>query len=87
MLWIRGVPLRVARIRAVVTMTRALLPAMVERGSGLIINIGSVAGAYPYPGGNVYCASKAAVRMLTECLKHDLFGSKVRVSTVELEAA
>ena len=65
-----------------VTMTRALLPAMVARGSGLIINIGSVAGHYPYPGGNVYGATKAFVEQFTLNLRADLVGTGVRASNI-----
>jgi 3-hydroxy acid dehydrogenase/malonic semialdehyde reductase len=65
-----------------VTMTRALLPAMVERGSGLIINLGSVAGHYPYPGGNVYGATKAFVEQFTLNLRADLVGTGVRATNL-----
>ena len=65
-----------------VTMTRALLPAMVERGSGLVINLGSVAGAYPYPGGNVYGATKAFVDQFTLNLRADLVGTGVRATNI-----
>lgn len=65
-----------------VTMTRTLLPAMVERGSGLIINIGSVAGHYPYPGGNVYGATKAFVDQFTLNLRADLAGTGVRATNL-----
>ena len=65
-----------------VTMTRALLPVMVERGSGLVINLGSVAGAYPYPGGNVYGATKAFVDQFTLNLRADLVGTGVRATNL-----
>jgi 3-hydroxy acid dehydrogenase / malonic semialdehyde reductase len=65
-----------------VTMTRAVLPAMVERGSGLVINLGSVAGHYPYPGGNVYGATKAFVEQFTLNLRADLVGTGVRATNV-----
>ncbi|MBC7857611.1 MAG: SDR family NAD(P)-dependent oxidoreductase [Burkholderiaceae bacterium] len=65
-----------------VTMTRALLPAMVARGSGLVINLGSVAGHYPYPGGNVYGATKAFVEQFTLNLRADLAGSGVRATNL-----
>jgi 3-hydroxy acid dehydrogenase/malonic semialdehyde reductase len=65
-----------------VAMTRALLPAMVERGSGLVINIGSIAGTYPYPGGNVYGATKAFVDQFTLNLRADLVGTGVRASNI-----
>lgn len=64
-------------------MTRAVLPAMVRKGTGHIVNLGSVAGRWVYPGGGVYCASKHAVRALSEGLRMDLHGSGVRVSNIE----
>ncbi|MDI9409566.1 MAG: SDR family oxidoreductase [Candidatus Pacebacteria bacterium] len=66
-----------------VALTRAILPAMVESNRGHIINIGSVAGTYPYPGGNVYGASKAFVRQFSLNLRADLVGTKIRVSDIE----
>jgi 3-hydroxy acid dehydrogenase/malonic semialdehyde reductase len=68
--------------QGLVTMTRAVLPAMVERGSGLVINIGSVAGRYPYPGGNVYGATKAFVEQFTLNLRADLVGTGVRATNI-----
>ena len=64
-------------VKGLVTMTHALLPQMVERGSGTIINLGSVAGHYPYPGGNVYGATKAFVEQFTLNLRADLVGTGV----------
>ena len=66
--------------QGLVTMTRAVLPAMVARGSGLIINLGSVAGHFPYPGGNVYGATKAFVAQFTLNLRADLIGTGVRAT-------
>jgi len=63
--------------------TRALLPGMVQRDRGHIINLGSVAGTYPYPGGNVYGASKAFVEQLSLDLRADLAGKRVRVTNIE----
>jgi len=63
-------------------MTRALLPDMVARGSGLVINLGSVAGHYPYPGGNVYGATKAFVEQFTLNLRADLVGTGVRATNL-----
>jgi 3-hydroxy acid dehydrogenase/malonic semialdehyde reductase len=68
--------------KGLVTMTRAILPGMVERGNGLIINLGSVAGAYPYPGGNVYGATKAFVDQFTLNLRADLVGTGVRATNI-----
>lgn len=68
--------------KGLVTMTRRVLPQMVARGSGLIINIGSVAGGYPYPGGNVYGATKAFVDQFTLNLRADLVGTGVRATNI-----
>lgn len=70
-------------VKGLLYVTRTLLPEMVQRQRGHIINIGSIAGHQTYPNGNVYCATKAAVRALTEGLKLDLVGTPVRVSTVD----
>lgn len=64
-------------------MTRALLPGMVARDRGHVVNLGSVAGTYPYPGGNVYGASKAFVAQFTLNLKADLIGTGVRATVIE----
>ena len=63
--------------------TRAFLPGMIKRKSGHIINLGSVAGRWVYPGGAVYCATKFAVRALSEGLRMDLMGTPIRVTNVE----
>jgi 3-hydroxy acid dehydrogenase/malonic semialdehyde reductase len=63
--------------------TRAILPGMVARGRGHVINLGSVAGSYPYPGGNVYGASKAFVHQFSLNLRSDLHGTGVRVTCIE----
>lgn len=68
--------------QGLVAMTHALLPQMVARGSGLVINIGSVAGHYPYPGGNVYGATKAFVEQFTLNLRADLVGTGVRATNL-----
>ena len=65
-----------------VAMTRAILPSMVARGSGTVINLGSVAGDTPYPGGNVYGATKAFVEQFTLNLRADLVGTGVRASNL-----
>lgn len=64
-------------------LTRQVLPDMVTRKQGYVMNIGSIAGSYPYPGGNVYGASKAFVRQFSLNLRADLAGSGVRVSNIE----
>jgi len=66
-----------------VYMTRALLPQMVARGRGHVVNLGSIAGTYPYPGGNVYGATKAFVHQFSLNLRSDLHGTGVRVTCIE----
>jgi 3-hydroxy acid dehydrogenase / malonic semialdehyde reductase len=70
-------------VRGVLSVTHALLPRMLERGRGHVINIGSIAGRGAYPGGAVYCASKAALDRITSGLRMDVLGSGIRVSTVD----
>ncbi|GHD58254.1 SDR family oxidoreductase [Jeongeupia chitinilytica] len=70
-------------IKGLVYCTRALLPGMVERGRGHVVNLGSTAGEWPYPGGNVYGATKAFVHQLSYNLRADLLGTPVRVTNVE----
>lgn len=70
-------------IKGLMRCTHLLLPKMVKRSQGYIINIGSVAGNWPYPGGNVYGASKAFVRQFSLALRADLLGTGVRVSNIE----
>ena len=70
-------------IRALLSMTRLVVPGMVERGSGHIINIGSIAGDAAYPGGSVYCASKAAVKALSDGLRIDLVDTPLRVTNIK----
>lgn len=65
-----------------VTMTHKILPGMVARGRGTVINIGSTAGSYPYPGGNTYGATKAFVEHFTTNLRGDLNGTGVRATTI-----
>jgi 3-hydroxy acid dehydrogenase/malonic semialdehyde reductase len=69
--------------KGLVYMTRAVLPGMVERNRGHIINIGSTAGNWPYAGGNVYGATKAFVRQFSLNLRTDLNGTAVRVTNIE----
>lgn len=70
-------------IKGVLYVTKAVLPHMIERNSGHIINIGSIAGHRVYAKGAVYCATKHAIGALTQGLRHDLAGKKIRVSTVD----
>ena len=70
-------------VRGLVTLTRHVLPDMVARGSGHVINLGSVAGETPYPGGNVYGATKAFVRQFSLNLRTDLHGTAIRVTDIE----
>jgi 3-hydroxy acid dehydrogenase / malonic semialdehyde reductase len=70
-------------VKGLLYMTRYIVPGMVSRGRGHVVNIGSIAGRQTYPKGNVYCASKAAVRAISEGLKQDLLGTAVRVTEIE----
>ena len=70
-------------IKGLLTMTRLIVPGMIERNSGHIINIGSVAGDAAYAGGNVYCATKAAVKALSDGLRIDVASTAVRVTNLK----
>ena len=70
-------------IKGLLTMTRLIVPGMVERGQGHIINVGSVAGDAAYAGGNVYCATKAAVKALTDGLRIDVANTAIRVTNLK----
>lgn len=70
-------------IKGLLYVTRAVLPGMVARGRGHVINLGSIAGHEVYPGGAVYCATKHAVGAITKGLRIDLLGTPVRVTTVD----
>ena len=70
-------------VKALLAMTRLVVPGMVERGRGHVINIGSIAGDYAYPGGSVYCACKAAVKALSDGLRIDLVDTPVRVTNIK----
>ena len=70
-------------IKALLSMTRMVVPGMIERGRGHIINIGSIAGDAAYPGGSVYCATKAAVKALSDGLRIDLVDTPLRVTNVK----
>lgn len=69
-------------VTGLLRMTRALLPAMIAKRFGHVINLGSIAGVQSYASGTTYCATKAAVHMITDCLRLDLAGTGVRVSTI-----
>ena len=70
-------------IKGLLTMTRLIVPRMIERNRGHIINVGSVAGDAAYAGGNVYCATKAAVKALTDGLRIDVANTEVRVTNLK----
>ena len=70
-------------IKGLMSLTHAVLPAMIERDSGYIINVGSIAGSWPYYGGNVYGATKAFVKQFSLNLRADLLGTQVRVTNLE----
>jgi len=70
-------------VKGLMYVTRALLPSLVKRGGGHIVNVGSVAASWPYPGGNAYGGSKAFVQQFSRNLRTDLLGKNVRVSNVE----
>ena len=70
-------------MKALLSMTRLIVPGMVERGCGHIINIGSIAGDAAYPGGSVYCATKAAVKALSDGLRIDLVDTPLRVTNIK----
>lgn len=70
-------------IKSLLAMTRLVVPGMVERGRGHIINMGSIAGDAAYPGGSVYCATKAAVKALTDGLRMDLVHTPLRITNIK----
>ena len=70
-------------VKALLSMTRLVVPGMTERGRGHIINIGSIAGDAAYPGGSVYCATKAAVKALSDGLRIDLVDTPLRVTNIK----
>ena len=78
--WMRMIDTNVKGLMAI---THAVLPAMVARDSGYIINVGSIAGSWPYFGGNVYGATKAFVKQFSLNLRADLIGTQVRVTNLE----
>lgn len=70
-------------VLSLIRLTRAFLPNMVKNRNGHIVNIGSIAGSYPYPGGNVYGATKAFVKQFSLNLRADLFDKNIRVTNIE----
>lgn len=70
-------------IKGLLTMTRLIVPDMLKKGSGHIINIGSIAGEAAYPGGSVYCATKAAVKALSDGLRIDLVDTPLKVTNIK----
>ncbi len=70
-------------VKGLLYVSRYVVPGMVSRDRGHLVNLGSIAGHQTYPGGNVYCATKAAVRAISEGLKQDLLGTRVRVTSVD----
>ncbi len=70
-------------VKGLLNVTRMLLPGMVSRAQGTVVNVSSIAGRQTYPNGNVYCASKHAVRALSESMQLDLLGTGVRVTNID----
>ena len=70
-------------VKGLLYVTKTLLPGMINRNKGHVVNIGSIAGRQTYPKGNVYCASKAAVRAISEGLKQDLLGTPIRITEIQ----
>jgi len=70
-------------VKGLLYMTRAIVPGMVDRKCGEVVNIGSIAGHETYPNGNVYCSTKHAVKAITEGLRMDLVDTPIRVSSVD----
>ncbi len=70
-------------LKGLLYLTRYVVPGMVKRDRGHIVNLGSIAGHQTYPGGGVYCATKAAVKAISEGLKQDLLGTPIRVTSVD----
>ncbi|MGA7525241.1 MAG: SDR family NAD(P)-dependent oxidoreductase [Acidobacteriaceae bacterium] len=70
-------------IKGLLWVTRAVVRGMIERGRGHVINLGSTAGELAYPGGNVYCGTKAAVKLINDGLRQDVMGTPVRVTSID----
>ena len=70
-------------VKGLLYVTRAVVPGMVERGSGHVVNLGSTAGEIPYPNGAVYCATKAAEKSINDGLRQDVLGTPLRVTSID----
>ncbi len=73
-------------VTGLINMTQAILPIYTKReegGRGDIINIGSIAGREPYPGGSIYCATKAAIRSFTDAMRRELIATRIRVMEID----
>lgn len=70
-------------VKGLLRVSRGILPGMLARKNGFIVNMGSVAGRWVYPGGGVYCASKFAVRALSEAMRMETLGQGIRVTNIE----
>ena len=70
-------------VKGLLAVSRSILPGMIERKQGHIVNVGSIAGHEAYPNGNVYCATKFAVRALSRGMKMDLTGTPIRVTSID----
>lgn len=70
-------------VTGLINMTQLILPIFHSRGRGDIINVGSIAGREPYPGGSIYCATKAAVRSFTDSLRRELISTRIRVIGID----
>jgi 3-hydroxy acid dehydrogenase / malonic semialdehyde reductase len=70
-------------VKGMLYVTRAVVPGMVERGSGHVLNLGSTAGEITYPNGAVYCATKAAERAINDGLRQDVLGTPIRVTSID----
>jgi NADP-dependent 3-hydroxy acid dehydrogenase YdfG len=70
-------------VKGLLYVTRAVVPGMIERGRGHVVNLGSTAGEMTYPGGAVYCATKAAEHSINDGLRQDVLGTPIRVTTVD----
>jgi hypothetical protein len=70
-------------VTGLIAMTQTILPILTARNSGTIINIGSIAGREPYPGGSIYCATKAAVRSFTDAMRKELIATRIRIIEID----